>query len=82
MKMQMYTMYDVVKQEMGGIMLYKNEAEANRAAEKMFQQLEQNKDSLTDRNDFKVFKIGEIDTESMNSETHTPRILTINATED
>lgn len=65
MKLKMYTMYDVVKAEMGGIMMFKNDAEALRAAENMFQSLDTNPNAVTSREDFKIFRIGEIDTESV-----------------
>lgn len=78
MKMQMYTMYDIVKQEMGGVMLYKNEAEAMRAAEKMFTQLNANTESLTSSDDFKVYKIGDLDTETMKGDMHKPKEMRVN----
>ena len=76
MKMELYTMFDVVKQEMGGIMMYKNDAEAMRAAEKMLNSI--NDDSPVSKNDFKVYKIGQIDTETMEGPELDPTELTIN----
>ena len=77
MVMELYTMFDVVKQEMGGIMMYKNDNEALRAAQKMLRTLDEK--STLRPEDFKVYKLGTIDTEKMTGESLRPKelILTV-----
>ena len=77
MKMKLYTMYDRVKAEMGGIMMYKSNAEAIRAAEHML--TEGLKNSPAKKEDFKVLYLGQIETDTVKGEILTePEELYLN----
>ena len=77
MTMQLYTMYDKVKAEMGGIMMYKNHEEAMRAAEHMLTEGLEN--SPAKKDDFKILYLGQVETDTVKGEILTePEELYLN----
>lgn len=80
MKMEIYTLYDNVKCEMGGMLMYKNKNDAMRAAEHMYSTL--GPDSVAKREDFTLFRIGEIETESATGSLYKPEKIIPNLGEE
>lgn len=74
---EIYAIYDMVKEEMGQLNLYKNKGEAVRAYNHAMIGLDDNPQAPANSDDYRLYKIGLIDDETMRSTIGDPERVVV-----